>query len=279
MHSTMTRPPTSPFRLPWPAPALLAWAGAWAVYRLAGVAGWPMAGAALAATLLGAFAALLVERPLRRLLVAGGFPLSAAALLSGTGLPAWMWLVPVGVGLLAYPMRAWRDAPFFPTAIGALDPLAEVVHLKAGARVLDAGCGLGDGLIALRRAWPRAFFSGIEWSLPLKLLCSLRCSWAQVQRGDMWSLSWQGFQVVYLFQRPESMARAVAKARREMAPGSWLVSLEFEAPELAPHARLQQPGQRPVWVYRVSPLAAARPAMAAQLKRFSADNTEALPGR
>lgn len=277
MHSTMPRPSFSLIRLPWPAPALLAWAAAWAVFRLAMAAAWPLAGAALAATLLGVCAALLVDRPLRRVLVAAGFPLSVAAVFGAADLPAWLWLLPVAAGWLAYPLRAWRDAPFFPTAAGALDRLAEVVHLGPGARVLDAGCGLGDGLIALRRAWPRAFFSGIEWSLPLHGLCRWRCRWAQVQRGDMWSLSWQGYAVVYLFQRPESMARAVAKARREMAPGSWLVSLEFEAPELRPHARLQAEGQRPVWVYRVTP-ATQRSAMPAQLDRASADNTEAMPG-
>ena len=271
MHSTMPRLPSSLIRLPWPAPALLAWAAAWAVFRLALAGAWPLAGAALAATGLGVCAALLVDRPLRRVLVA------AVVVFGAADLPAWLWLLPVAAGWLAYPLRAWRDAPFFPTAAGALDRLAEVVHLGPGARVLDAGCGLGDGLIALRRAWPRAFISGVEWSLPLHWLCRWRCRWARVQRGDMWSLSWQGYTVVYLFQRPESMARAVAKARREMAPGSWLVSLEFEAPELRPHARLQAEGQRPVWVYRVTP-ATQRSRLPAQLDRASADNTEALPG-
>ena len=277
----MASPLLPSWRLPWPAPAVLVWALAWTGFNVAGAAGLAALPSALLATLLGAAAALAVERPLRRWLVALGFPLSAAVLagapLAAT-LPAWAWLLPVGLGLLAYPMRAWRDAPFFPTASGALDALPEVLHLAPGAKVLDAGCGLGDGLLALRRAWPRANFFVIEWSLPLQLACRTRCPWARVWRGDMWSVSWKGYEVVYLFQRPESMARAVAKARREMAPGSWLVSLEFEAPELRPHARLQAEGQRPVWVYRVSPQV-QRPPRPAQLKRATADNSEALPGR
>ena len=57
------------------------------------------------------------------------------------------------------------------------------------------------------------------------------------------------YQVVYLFQRPESMARALAKAQAEMAPGSWLVSLEFEVAGQPCHSRLQAPDGRPVWVY------------------------------
>jgi hypothetical protein len=70
-------------------------------------------------------------------------------------------------------------------------------------------------------------------------------------RGDMWAASWADADLVYLFQRPESMARAWAKAEREMAPGSWLVSLEFEIAARTPVARLEGAGGRPVWVYRI----------------------------
>jgi hypothetical protein len=62
---------------------------------------------------------------------------------------------------------------------------------------------------------------------------------------------WGRYQLVYLFQRPESMARAMAKAQAEMAPGSWLVSLEFAVPGVPPHAQLHVPGGRPVWLYRM----------------------------
>jgi len=55
---------------------------------------------------------------------------------------------------------------------------------------------------------------------------------------------------VYLFQRPESMARAAEKARAQLMPGAWLVSLEFEAPSLKPQAVLRCPDGRPVWLYR-----------------------------
>jgi hypothetical protein len=33
----------------------------------------------------------------------------------------------------------------------------------------------------------------------------------------MWRADWSGYQLVYLFQRPESMARAWAKGCAEMA--------------------------------------------------------------
>jgi hypothetical protein len=45
------------------------------------------------------------------------------------------------------------------------------------------------------------------------------------------------------------MPRAIEKARAELKPGAWLVSLEFEAVGLTPVAKLGAQG-KPVWVYR-----------------------------
>jgi hypothetical protein len=47
------------------------------------------------------------------------------------------------------------------------------------------------------------------------------------------------------------MARAASKAQAEMAPGTWLVSLEFAVPGVLPHAQLRAPGGRVVWIYRL----------------------------
>jgi SAM-dependent methyltransferase len=151
-------------------------------------------------------------------------------------------------------MQAWRDAPVFPTPARALAGLAAAAPLPDGARVLDAGCGLGAGLRALRSEYPQARLEGLEWSWLLALACRLRCrlsgSGAQVQRGDIWAADWSGYDLVYLFQRPESMPRALEKAARELRPGAWLVSLEFEAAGWRPQARLNALEGKPVWLYR-----------------------------
>lgn len=231
-------------RLPWPLPAVAAWIGAWAVCLLSG--------SAAAALLAGGAAALAVRGTWRRSLVAAGFPLSAAALGALPALPGWAWGVAALPLALAYPVRAWRDAPFFPTPAGVLDGLPAVAPLPDGARVLDAGCGTGDGLRALRRAYPGARLEGVEWSAPLAALARRRCGDAEVERGDMWGRSWAGCDLVYLFQRPESMARAWDKARAELREGAFVASLEFAVPGVKPHARLDA-GHRPLWIYRLAP--------------------------
>src|SRR5256885_5294632 len=86
-------------RLPWPAPALLAWAGAWLVYAALQSTLGPLA-AWLAACFLGVLASLLATPWWRRLAVAAGFPLSCLMLWGPGGLAAispWLWLAALGL--------------------------------------------------------------------------------------------------------------------------------------------------------------------------------------
>lgn len=259
-----------PSRWPWPAPALLAWTAGWAAAlacRAAGLSGGP--DLALG-TVLALALALGNTGTRRRLIAAAGFPLSAV-LVAGVGrsVDATTWLLALAPLLLLYPMRAWRDAPFFPTPATALIGLDRVVHPAPG-RVLDAGCGLGHGLVALRRLWPGAALYGVEWSLPMAWLARRRVRGAEVRRGDMWAGGWEGFDLVYLFQRPESMPRAWAKAQAEMTDGAWFASLEFPVPGVQPVATVDAGVGRPVHVYRVRCAATTAP---------GSRSTGARPGR
>lgn len=237
-------------RLPWPLPALLSWGLCWLALSLLLRAGLTVTDALAASTLLGVLLSLLGQSWWRRLFIGFGYPLSLL-LMGGLSIPPWGWLLPLALLALIYPLNAWRDAPLFPTPPDALHELPGVAPLEPGARVLDAGCGLGHGLEALRQAYPLAELHGIEWSRPLAWLCARRCPWAQVARGDIWKADWSGYDLVYLFQRPESMPRAIAKARAELKAGAYLVSLEFEAQGWAPLAKLEGAHGKPVWVYRI----------------------------
>jgi hypothetical protein len=239
--------------MPWPLPALLAWALTWAVFFGLRAWGLPMLLSLPLATLVGLLCAWPAASRWRQIFIAGGFPLSAMLLVGPAGLPAATWLLPLGLLLLLYPMRSWRDAPLFPTPPGALAGLAAAVPLPPGAAVLEAGCGLGHGLRALREQYPQARLHGLELSRPLAVACRWRCRFARVRRGSLWKADWSAFQMVYLFQRPETMARAAAKAAAELPAGGWLVSLEFPVPGWQPQARLEPVAGKPVWAYAMPP--------------------------
>jgi SAM-dependent methyltransferase len=164
--------------------------------------------------------------------------------------------------LSLYPLRAWGDAPLFPTPAGALDALPPLLALGPEPRLLDAGCGAGQGLKALRRAWPGARLDGVERSRVLAAWTSLTCPWARVRCADLWADDWSAFDLVYLFQRPETMPRAWAKAVVEMRPGTWLVSLDFPVPQAVPFHGLTAAAGRPLWIYRIGGDNAPAPAQA-----------------
>ena len=235
----------------WPLPALIGWVVAWVAWASLRVLGAPSLVAFGIATAVACALALRASTPWRRTFVAMGFPLSLLALDLGPTLPAWGWLLPLALLSLAYPLRAWRDAPLFPTPPGALQGLARAAPLAPDARILDAGCGLGAGLVELRREYPRARLAGVEWSWPLRFACAWRCRDARIARADLWTHSWAGYDLVYLFQRPESLDRALDKARRDMRPGSWLVSLEFAAAGAIAERQLAGAAGRPVWLYQL----------------------------
>jgi hypothetical protein len=238
-------------RIPWPLPALIVWAAAWSVflvgYRWLGLP--PVAALLLAAALALTFSFRGSTR-WRRIFIAWGFPLSLGVSGLVGEVPAWTWLLPLLLLAVLYPIHTWRDAPLFPTPAGGLNGLARLAPLKPGARIVDAGCGLGSGLLELRREYPQAQLSGLEWSWPLRIACAWRTGFACVRRADIWAVDWSAYDMVYLFQRPESMPRAAAKAQRELRAGAWLASLEFSVPEWSADKVLACPDGRRVWLYR-----------------------------
>lgn len=241
----------SGLRLTWPLPALLSWALGWALFASLRSIDAPLAVAITAAVALGAVLSVVGTTPWRRIFIAAGFPLSLGASGLAGAMPAWGWLLPLALLALVYPLGAWRDAPLFPTPVDALRGLAQLTPLGPNARILDAGCGLGDGLRELHREYPDAAIHGLEWSWPLRFACAWRCRFASVRREDIWAADWSGYDMVYVFQRPESMDRAAEKATRELRPGAWLVSLEFDAPGFAATKVIECGDGRRLWLYRV----------------------------
>ena len=213
----------------------------------------------IAALLAAVASPLVVSTSWRRAIVALGFPLSVLA--TGAASP-WLWLLPLGALVLVYPIGAWRDAPLFPTPKGSLDGLAAALPLQDGARILDAGCGTGDALLELAREYPRARILGIERSRPVALMARLRLgARATIARGDLWSGDWSSLDLVYVFQRPESMPRIAEKAAREMRADALLATLEFPVlggePAFTGTGTGTGTGPRTLFVYRAGDVRAS----------------------
>jgi len=192
----------------WPIPALLAWGSSWLIFAGLKHVGAPEWVGLTVATFWGGILTSLATTKMRRILILVGFPLSMWAASGALTMPPIGWLLLLGLIVVIYPRKAWKDAPLFPTPRRALRQLPEHITLLGGARILDAGSGLGDGLIALRDAYPRADLNGVEMSWPLRIISAIRCSFATIRQGDIWMVDWRSYDMVYMFQRPESMPNA-----------------------------------------------------------------------
>ncbi len=236
--------------MPWPAPALLAWGWSWLAYNAAQKVEIPHWAAILIPLIFSLIWTLHEESRWRKLFIFAGFPLSWAILQGSPEQSPWLWFLPIPALLLIYPPQTWKDAPIFPTPANALQGIEKLVPINTKDAILDAGCGLGHGMKALKSAYPQARIHGSERSIPLVIACWALHTWAKVSRADMWRQSWSDFKIVYVFHRPDTMPQAMKKAKSELKKGAWLLSLEFFDPDYTPTATWTCPDGRKVYAYQ-----------------------------
>src|SRR5690606_1078940 len=153
-------------------------------------------------------------------------------------IPTGAWGVLLGLLLLAYGGTQRTRVPLYLSSSCATAALVALLPAGRDIRVLDLGCGTGTILAALARARPLASGEGVERA-PLPWLVAKLRSLAsggrfRVAWGDLWDADLAGHDVVYAYLSPAPMAQLWAKARREMKPGSLLVSFRFGIPGVAP---------------------------------------------
>jgi hypothetical protein len=169
--------------------------------------------------------------------------------------PGWFLLAFVVI-LLVYRGALSGQVPVYLSNRDTANALAGLLPEQAGARFLDLGAGIGSVLCPLARARPDAQFTGIENAPLVWLTGYLRtrgmpaCVWCW---GDMWRADLAGYDVVYAFLSPAPMPALWAKAKREMRPGSLLVSNSFAVPEVGPERiiELDDPRQTVLYCYRL----------------------------
>jgi hypothetical protein len=183
------------------------------------------------------------------------FPASYCALWLASDVPGWAWGVCFGLGWLVFPRMDTGSAPLWrsPKEIGVSLGLALASEQWATKTALDAGCGLGDGVLALRTALPAARVDGVESAWIPWLMARSRCG-AGIDRADMWNVSWSGYGLVYLFLRPEAMERAKNKCAMELDGGALVASLDFEFEGVGPWLALEPKEGRILRLYKVEAL-------------------------
>lgn len=262
----------------------LLWLAQWAGYIA--LAGSGMARSSAFALCAGAAMMTLARKkasPMQKALLVAGFPASFVALLLAHqwSTPGWVWLAALVAGAAVFPRLSREDAPLWFSPAGAARELASWLALPAGAVIVDAGSGMGHALRALKKAYPHARVQGVESSAALCWLSRWSAPGCEVARADLWESSWSQADLVYLFLRPEAMSRALEKARKELKPEAWLVSLEFALG--APARRVgKESGGKTLYLYKASDLQEREEdppeSPAGALASFEVESALALPG-
>jgi SAM-dependent methyltransferase len=125
-----------------------------------------------------------------------------------------------------------KGAPWVPTSRQVIRTMLEMAELKAGETVYDLGCGDGRVLITAARDFG-ARAVGVEvdisrylWSV---LAVTVRGLWGRVRiiRGDLFAVDLSSADVVFTFLLQDTNERLKEKLRRELRPGTRIVSNIF----------------------------------------------------
>ncbi|MEM5472384.1 hypothetical protein WNZ14_11660 [Hoeflea sp. AS60] len=163
------------------------------------------------------------------------FPAAMALALNVGDLPAW----PFGVGFvvlyLFFSNTARERVPLYLTNQPTTDALLSLMQQRGAKRFTDLGSGLGGVVRSLDGDGRQA--RGVE-SAPMVWLVSVILSKiqrrGQIVRQDIWTTDIAGEDIVYVFLSTEPMPALYEKAKREMKPGSLLVSNSFAVPGIKP---------------------------------------------
>lgn len=135
------------------------------------------------------------------------------------------------------------QVPLYLSSRAAVAAVASQLPQQRSFSFIDLGSGCGGLLQQLNKVRPDGIYHGIE-AAPLPFLLS-RCRSAfgvagwRVSWGDFWRLDLARYDVVYAYLSPVPMAVLWCKARKEMRPGSMLISNSFVVPGVAPEVTLK----------------------------------------
>ena len=175
----------------------------------------------------------------------------------GHAVPVWIYPIALLGLLLVFGGGLMTRVPLYNSSHAAWSALLELLPTEDGHAVADLGAGLGGPLSFLARHRPGVRFTGVEASPLVWLLAWFRVrsvrSNCRMRFGSLWTFPLGEYQVVYAFLSPAPMQALWAKARREMQPGSVLISNTFGIPGTVPEREIQLP-DRPdarLLVYRL----------------------------
>jgi len=178
----------------------------------------------------------------------------AVALGVATSLPPHWSAAALIALVLVYGGTQRNRVPLYLSNAAAVRALRDLVPTDRPLSFLDIGAGTGTVLAAIASSHANVAVQGVERAPIPFLLAFVRALSGRpryrVRWGNFWSTDLSGHDVVYAYLSPVPMSALWEKARREMRPGSLLVSFRFIIPGVAP-ARTIDAGVHRLYVWRL----------------------------
>ncbi len=135
-------------------------------------------------------------------------------------------------------------APFVPSRNPAAASMIRMADIKKGERVLDLGSGNGKLLLLAKKRG--AVATGYEINPMLVLWSNIRG--AHTVWKNFWKADVSQADVIFVYLLPSHMTRLAQKLKRELAPGTRIVSNSFIFPGWK---ILRQDAANHIYVFRV----------------------------
>lgn len=128
-------------------------------------------------------------------------------------------------------------APFVPSRQIRVKKMMELANLQPNDRALDLGSG--DGRVVLAASDYCAQSDGVELNPYLYWLSrskqkTKRKNNVAFTRGSLWNFNLSPYSVLFLYFIPHRMNKLAKKIKREMRPGSRIISHAFSFPDWLP---------------------------------------------
>ncbi|WP_374565003.1 hypothetical protein [Nitrosomonas sp.] len=148
----------------------------------------------------------------------------------------WYLLLFLGL-LLIYGKSFVTQVPLYLSSESVNQALETLLPQQQQFSFIDLGSGCGGLLKNLANAHGNGSFHGIESAPVPYVISKLRSflgSGYDVRWGDFWKHDFSHYDVVYAYLSPVPMNSLWQKAKKEMRPGSLLISNTFVIPGVAP---------------------------------------------
>lgn len=170
--------------------------------------------------------------------------------------PTW-FLVGFFILFLLFKGATTDQVPLYLSNQKTIEALVDVLSKKEeGKNFLDIGAGIGTILSPLAKQFPQMLFFGVEnaplsWFIgQIRLFRQTNIQW---KMKNLWDTNLSQFDIVYAFLSPVPMTAIWEKSKKEMKPGSLLISNTFQIEGVQPYQiiEIDCTPKRILYLYRI----------------------------